>query len=555
MGGQQVGCEGSIWRSKYAYVFVLYGPTCAEYFLGIATVAWSLMKHLCTHMRVLVYTPDVPKHLLKIAKTSGAFDEIVEKEYIEASERFFSNPQSHIRFGKIFTKYRVLELEQYEKVLMLDADLHVRANLDHLFNLQAPAAMARGPNKPPEGTRLQRKQPINAGVMLLQPSRPHLLAMLENITGPNPQTPSHHNSPDADYLTEVFKDYVGKWASIPLEYNFQLEYEHLDAGKGIIRFSQQREAHFSDEGAETNFEDLKVLHFSGAKPWSNLLDDGAPLQRLRAEGGSQKGLGEKLVQGIREYAQAVAAFQGLCSQLQLGEGVLWREFDERRRLPLSSTAARAQLHAQLTRFEKPGGRWFEGFRLRSAVWIPPGEGQPTTDAGLPRSEPVGAFLEISSSAATTAALGVGDMVTVQGSEFKIVAMMQPGMATVQRQVILPPNWRKEKDPNSSQDYYCKIGSKESQWEFPNLPRDWGAAWNHERNCVYYINTRTQHTRWNPPEIEEFDIPVKDLEVSSISPNRTEHCDVTIWRRCFSQDRVSHEVMRKAVDEVCKLKGC
>jgi len=513
------------------------------------------MKHLCTNSRVLIHTPDVPRSLLEIAKTSGAFDEILEKEYIEVSERFFNNPQAHRRFSKIFTKYRILELEQYEKVLLLDADLHVRANLDHLFSLQPPAAMARGPNKPPEGERLQRKQPINAGVVLLQPSRPYLQAMLENITGPNPQTPTHHNSPDADYLTEVFKDYVGKWTSIPLEYNFQLEYEHLDAGKGTIRFSQQREAHFSDKGAETAFEDLKVLHFSGAKPWSNLLDDGAPLQRLRAEGGSQKGLGEKLVQGIREYAQVVAAFQGLCSQLQLGEGVLWREIDERRRLPLSSTAARAQLHAQLIRLEQQGGRWFEGLRPRSAAWIPPKEGQPMADAGFPRSEPVGAFLEISCPAAATAVLGVGDMATVQGNEYKIVAMTQHSMATVRRQVVLPPNWQKEVDPKTSVVYYLKKGTHETQWEFPALPRDWGAQWSHDRNCVLYCNVRKNTTSWTPPEFEEFDIPVKDLEVSSMSPSRTEHCDVTIWRRCFLQDRSSLEVMRKAVDYVCKQKGC
>jgi len=554
MLGQQGGFEGSIWRSKYAYVFVLYGPTCSEYFLGIATVAWSLMKHLCMHMRVLIHTPDIPQNLLDIAKTSGVFDEILEKDYIEASERFFSNPQSHRRFSKIFTKYRILELEQYEKVLLLDADLHVRANLDHLFNLQAPAAMARGPNKPPEGARMRPKQPINAGVILLQPSRPHLEAMLENITGPTPQTPSHHNSPDADYLTEVFKEYVGKWSSIPLEYNFQLEYEHLDPNMGTIRFSQQREAHFSDEGAEINFDDLKVLHFSGAKPWSNLLEDGAPLQRLKAEGGSQKGLGDKLVHGICEYAQTVAAFQGLCSQLQLGEGVLWREFDVRRRLPLSATAARAQLHAHLTQMEQQGGRWFEGLRAGSAVWIPPRAGQPINDGGLPRSEPVGAFLEITNPGATNAALAVGDMVTVQGAEFKIVTM-QHGRATVQRQVVMSPHWNREVDPKTSQVYYVKIGTTDTQWEFPNLPPPWRADWDHAKNGVYYINMNTKQILWNPPEIEEQEVPVKDLEVSSMWANRAEHCDITIWRRCFLQDRSLLEVMRKALDDVCKMKGC
>ena len=29
--------------------------------------------------------------------------------------------------------------------------------------------------------------------------------------------------------------------------------------------------------------------------------------------------------GLREYAHEIIQLQGLCSQLQLGEGVLWRE--------------------------------------------------------------------------------------------------------------------------------------------------------------------------------------------------------------------------------------
>lgn len=535
-------------RQECAYVFLLFGQSCEHYLLGIFTVAWSLTRHFCVHRRVLMHTPDVPRNLLDLAVSSGLFCEVVPTDYVEASEVFFSNPQAHARFGKIFTKYRVLKLDRYEKILFLDADLHVRANLDYLFDLEPPAAMARGPHKPPEGEKLEPGMPINAGVMLLRPDTAQLDRMLQDITGPTPHRPANYNSPDADYLTE--HAFRGQWTSLPLRCNYQLEFERLDPRQGTIRFSQAREAHFSEEGAALPWQSLEVLHFSGAKPWAHILDGAAALQDLKVIGGAQPALGEKLAAGVREYAREVASLQGLCSQLQIGEGSLWREARwERTFLPLTPERARARLNQALP----AGGRWFEGQRPRTAVWIPPGEGLPLPNASFDRSAPVGAYLEIGD-AESGASVCAGDTVSVlvRGArrEFEVVSVCN-GTAAVRRNITLPQDWQVATDPDSDSPYYHNLRTGEVQWEFPDLPAYWQPVTDPETKIPYYHDTRTNVTCWDPPEVEELEKPLEDLEIDGGRADRGERSDVAIWKRSFIEDLGVLSQMKGALEAVAR----
>lgn len=540
--------------ARCAYVFILYGSNCEQYFLGVLTVAWALMKHLSVQHRVLMHTPDVPRHVLEQARAFDVFDEIVPTEYIEASEVFFSNPQAQRRFGQIFTKYRVLGLERYEKVLLLDADLHVRANIDSLFDLQPPAGMARGKKKFPEGEPMPPSTPINAGLMLLRPDAAHLSRIIEEITGPRPRRLGNYNSPDADFLTEVALN--GQWTSIPLEFNYQLEFDRLEAAQGIIRFSAAREAHFSEAGAAMPWSMLKVCHFSGVKPWPYLLEDAAALQHLRAaNSGTQSPLGDKLVEGIREYAREVSALQGLCSQMRLGEGTIWRETRLKQIvLPAPTDVVRGRLHALLPN----GGRWFEGHRPQAVVWVPPGEGLPLPGAPVVRPTPVGAYLEV----VERAALAVGSLVRAQvdgdSVQYAIHALSaNRQMATLRRRVELSPQWQVVyTDNRSGCPYYHNKRTGQVQWQYPELPRDWQAINDDETDHVYYHNTRTNETLWPPPDFEELEMAVGELEpdlpLAGGDARWGAHSSATVWRRCFLDDPDLLQPMLKAVATVASV---
>lgn len=532
---------------------MLYGGNCEHYFLGAVTTAYSLMRHLSVHVRVLMHTPDVPESLLKLARELEVFDEIVHTDYIETAEVFFSNPASHRRFGKIFTKYRVLGLEKYEQVLLLDTDLYVRSNIDSLFDLQAPAGMARGKFKHPKGELMPARTPVNAGVLLLRPDAALLLRLVEELTGPNPRRLQNFNSPDADFLTEHV--FLKPWASIPLDFNFQLEYDEksMDLKEGTIRFSAARENHFSEDGARMPWPELKVAHFSGAKPWATLLDDTSVLQRLRPVITSAtpmaQPLGEKLVQGLREYASEVSVLQGLCSQFQLGEGVLWREIEcKRETLSVSSEVARARLHSLLPRH----GRWFEGHRAHAVVWLPSAGGS-VLDAPVAKPPPVAAYLEITE----RELLAVGSMVRVKaaGPElYRVYAVSQHG-ASLRCRTPLPLGWQVASDSESGCPYYhtSQSGQVHTQWEFPDIPAQWQAITDESSGHLYYHNIETDEVLWDP-DFEKLVIPVCDLEVQpSTGTDVKRSCEsvVTVWRRSFLSDRLELQLMLKAVADLTR----
>ena len=104
---------------------------------------------------------------------------------------------SESRFDNVFTKLRVFGLIEYDKVVLLDTDMYVKANIDDLFYVAAPAAMARGLSKEyshgdairgdfffkgadGEGRRWSQCGGINAGVMVLRPNLNTLEHMLKS---------------------------------------------------------------------------------------------------------------------------------------------------------------------------------------------------------------------------------------------------------------------------------------------------------------------------------------------------------------------------------------
>ncbi len=126
--------------SKYAYVtLVMRGD---RYVPGAIALAYSLRKHHTKHQIICMVTNDVSTDALY--KLSVAFDVIVNVPFISHTAPPMRNPKLEKRYGKwkcvSYTKWNVLNLTWYEKVLFLDADTIVLNNIDHLFELRAPAA-------------------------------------------------------------------------------------------------------------------------------------------------------------------------------------------------------------------------------------------------------------------------------------------------------------------------------------------------------------------------------------------------------------------------------
>jgi len=259
-------------------------------------------------------------------------------------------------------------------------------------------------------------------------------------------------------------------------------------------------------------------------------------------------LGEKLVKGIREYAKEAASFQGLCSQLQLGKGVLWREFQcEDACLPVSTDQCRSLLHALLPQ----GGHWYEAERsASSSIWIHPREALEQPHVPFGRKAPVEAYLEVSPQDFRGPTVWDNVLAEVDGVKriFEITAVTEQGVANLRRRVTLGTDWREVNTPEGA-TYYWNRTTDATQWKFPNLPTNWEAYLDEDTQDYYYHNRVTRETTWNVPEFEELERELNDLEVvhdGSTHPQRSGHARVIIWRRSFSESGASLQAMTEAL---------
>ena len=127
---------------NYAYVtFVMLGD---KYISAAIVLAESVRKIGSMADLVVLVTNDVSLEGKEILKRF--FDHVINVEYIN-----FENWETKIQeypsyLDLVFTKFRIFNLIQYKKILLIDADTIILNHPDHLFTLHAPAGVYL-PNK------------------------------------------------------------------------------------------------------------------------------------------------------------------------------------------------------------------------------------------------------------------------------------------------------------------------------------------------------------------------------------------------------------------------
>ena len=240
--------------SKYAYVTLLYGNNI--YLSGALVLGYSLMKTNTPYDRIIMVTPDVSgdyKFYLK-----HMYTHVQEIEYIKVNPEIFLEEST--RFNNVFTKLECLSLTQYDKIIFLDLDMIIVKNLDHLFNLNAPAACLKK-HYIPYGKKIPSSMicsdknkligSINAGVMLLEPNLNELNDIKNDIS--KITQPNKYKYPEQDYIS---LRYCNKWTSITFNYNFQF---------GLT--NRVKKCHYA-------IDNIYVIHYSSSnKPWNYLLEN------------------------------------------------------------------------------------------------------------------------------------------------------------------------------------------------------------------------------------------------------------------------------------------
>lgn len=125
--------------SRYAYVsLVMCGDA---YVVGALPLAASLKLSGTKHDCVCLVTKDVSDTARR--QLSTIFDRVLQVDYVEARcspmKTAVQNRVYSSWINKSFTKWRILTLTEYDKVLFMDSDVIVLRNMDELFELSAPA--------------------------------------------------------------------------------------------------------------------------------------------------------------------------------------------------------------------------------------------------------------------------------------------------------------------------------------------------------------------------------------------------------------------------------
>lgn len=239
---------------KYAYVTVLYGNN-SIYLTGALVLGYSLMKTRTPYDRIIMVTYDIRGEYRSYLKK--IYTHIIEIGYIRANPNIFLI--SDTRFKDVFTKLECLSLIQYDKIILLDLDMIVLRNIDHLFDLTPPAACLKKfyipygnlipKNMICRGNKLVGS--INAGLMLLKPDIEELKNIKKDISENTHRFKFKY--PEQDFLS---LRYCGKWRSITFNYNFQF---------GLTK--RVKKYHYK-------VNDIYVIHYSSSyKPWNDLITD------------------------------------------------------------------------------------------------------------------------------------------------------------------------------------------------------------------------------------------------------------------------------------------
>lgn len=114
----------------------------SAYAPGALVAAYSLRLHRTRYPIVCTVTDDVPHETRE--QLLLVYDRVVVVPYIAHRAAPFESKKQAERYSgwieRSFTKWNVLNLTEYDKVILVDADIAFLANVDELFDLRAPAA-------------------------------------------------------------------------------------------------------------------------------------------------------------------------------------------------------------------------------------------------------------------------------------------------------------------------------------------------------------------------------------------------------------------------------
>lgn len=235
-------------EKRYAYVSALMNDV---YIKGLKAL-WKSMKDVGTKYPLIVLCPENEKKSVEkaIRKFTNEIEVITAPDIELPNDFKFKN--HYWKFS--FYKLRVCGLTQYEKVVMIDADMILLKNIDDLFEWPHMSSVQAG--------HMVDKKWVDlvAGLMVLEPSKQFEKDLIDLI----PQTITNREKEGlASGDQHVYYEYMPDWP----------QREELHIPEIYAMFSNQL-AFIAANYLKNGLSDVKLVHFGQhVKPWNYKLKE------------------------------------------------------------------------------------------------------------------------------------------------------------------------------------------------------------------------------------------------------------------------------------------
>ena len=233
-------------KKKYSYVSLLTNDT---YAYGIVLLVESMEKVKTKYPLHVLVTKDVSAPTLELLNQLKVTYDVVD--IIETPEDIYEhnlayNAATATTWKNCWTKFRIFDLTQFEKIVFLDADILVLKNLDHLFNKPHMTAALDG-----EYFGLWQGWPhFNSGCLVIEPSHELFEDILNYGRSLKVEELPDYIFADQEVLNFYYKDWPEQqYLHLNKYYNIFAPYVQSNQLKDLI--------------ANTYF-----IHYVGRKPWT-----------------------------------------------------------------------------------------------------------------------------------------------------------------------------------------------------------------------------------------------------------------------------------------------
>ncbi|KAH0452379.1 hypothetical protein IEQ34_019678 [Dendrobium chrysotoxum] len=215
-------------RQREAYATILHSAHI--YVCGAIVAAQSIRLSGSTRDLVILVDETISSHHRDGLEDAGWKVRTIQRIRNPKAERDAYNEWN-------YSKFRLWQLTEYDKIIFIDADLLILRNIDFLFAMLEVTAIGNNATL------------FNSGVMVIEPSNCTFHMLMDHIN-----EIESYNGGDQGYLNEIFT----WWHRIPKHMNFL---KHFWIGDE----EEIKEKKIRLFGADPPV--LYVLHYLGLKPW------------------------------------------------------------------------------------------------------------------------------------------------------------------------------------------------------------------------------------------------------------------------------------------------